>query len=844
MSRLLLLTGLVAVLGVVVMIPAPVPAVQPAPPPPAPPRPEEDLVNKVRDSIRRGVVYLKKQQTAKGDWEGVVLKFLADMEGGATALVTLALLNCGEKPDDPAIAKALDYLRGLPPRKTYVVGLQNMVFAEVRQAKDLPLIQRNANWLIDRAIGYNGGAGRLQGWSYPGNSVADNSNTQYALLGLYAAKQAGAKIEDRHWKAIQKFYTDTQAKPTPAAPGGTWAYHNLGRDFGGEGASFTMTVAGVCGLVIAGMGLDRSEQQLDPATGVAASCGVYDENDAVARGLNWIGANFNFEQGKSIFYNVYGIERLGRLTGQRFVGKYDWYREGCEFLIRCQTPDGAFVKGTGIDGADLISTAFALLFLSKGRTPVLISKFAWGDYRNLGNGTFEERSLGPKKQVNWDRKHNDARHLVEFASRELFKGVPLSWQVYDARRVSLENDDDFLAEIGVLVQSPVLYLNGHGPISFVGLPGEGLTTQERVLQKYVDEGGFILAEACCGDAEFAASFRLLMKRIFPNNELRPLPDTHAIWTAYFKDPGLAQLAGVEGLEKGCRTVVVFSPKPLAGYWEEHRFMPGGPGRLPARPTDETYRGEMAYKLAGNVIAYATGLELPKPKLTTTKVFDPRAAEKGATRGLFQVAQLKAGDAEPAPAAMRNLMGYVRDRFRLDVTLKKEDFFPGDEPLDKYKFIYLHGRKPLVLAPSDVENLQVPLMTGGLLFADASCNGYEAWQKFDASFRAACKQLFPDSPLQVIPADDPIFSARLNGGTALTSVRCRRERPDGKGPEAEMRTYAPLLEGVKVDGRWVVVYSKYDVGCALEGHKASECMGHDKESAQRLAAAVVLYSLKR
>jgi hypothetical protein len=63
--------------------------------------------------------------------------------------------------DDPAVAKALDYLRGLPPKKTYVVGLQNMVFAEARQAKDLPLIQRNADWLIEKAIGLK--SGQLEG---------------------------------------------------------------------------------------------------------------------------------------------------------------------------------------------------------------------------------------------------------------------------------------------------------------------------------------------------------------------------------------------------------------------------------------------------------------------------------------------------------------------------------------------------------------------------------------------------------------------------------------------------------------------------------------------------------
>src|SRR5205823_8988668 len=142
-------------------------------------------------------------------------------------------------------------LAGLPPRKTYVVGLQNMVFAEARRPKDLPIIQRNADWLIDKALGYNRGAGQLGGWSYPGNNLADNSNTQYALLGLYAAKQAGAKIEDKHWKAIQDYYTRTQAKA------GFWKYHNASFE---TGSSFTMSVAGVCGLLIAGMGLDQSGQ--------------------------------------------------------------------------------------------------------------------------------------------------------------------------------------------------------------------------------------------------------------------------------------------------------------------------------------------------------------------------------------------------------------------------------------------------------------------------------------------------------------------------------------------------------------------------------------------------------
>jgi hypothetical protein len=822
MSRVLLPVTVVTILGLMLAVPAPAA-------PPAAPKPEEEMVEKVRKAIDKGVAFLKKEQNPQGNWEGIVLNFLADMEGGATALVTLALLNCGVKPEDPSLAKALEYLHSLPPKKTYVVALQNLVFLETRKEKYKPRIQENADWLVSTAV--NRTRGR-DGWSYPGNSVADNSNTQYALLGLYAAKQAGAKIDDDVWKAIQDYYNRTQKKQGTL---GWWAYHN---GFGDAAQSFSMSVAGVCGLIIAGMGLDQSEQQLDEATGVARNCGVYSENTGVARGLNWIAANFTFESPKATFYNVYGVERLGRLSGQRWVGKYDWYREGCKFLLGegrdagLQNENGSITKGKGIDSAEVLSTAFSLLFLSKGRTPVLVTKFAWGQFQDRGNGTFVEVGdrADPPGAVNWNRKHNDTRHIVEYASRELFKGTPLSWQVYDVRRQNLPNQEKILEEVGTLLESPVLYINGHGKLFLTPV-------QEQILQKYVEEGGFVIAEACCGDPVFAKSFRDLMKKLFPSNDLRKLPDKHAIWSSHaLINPNDFQ--ELEGMEKGCRTVMVFSPKPLAGYWEEHRFMPE-----PGRPA--TNQGERAFQLAGNVIAYATGLELPKPKLSQRKVFSGEK-ETNIPRSYLKAAQLNTsgGESEPAPAAMRNLMGYLRNTFRLDVVLDKEPMTPANQRLFAYKFMYLHGRKPLTLSEDDVENLKSNLQTGGLLLADAACNGMSSWKEFDKSFRAAVKQLFPESELLPIPPDDPLFSAKNNGGVPLTQVRSRREKPDGSGPEAEMRSYAPMLEGVKVDGRWVIVYSKYDIGCALEGHKSSDCLGHDKDSALKIGAAVVLYFLKR
>jgi hypothetical protein len=42
----------------------------------------------------------------------------------------------------------------------------------------------------------------------------------------------------------------------------------------------------------------------------------------------------------------------------------------------------------------------------------------------------------------------------------------------------------------------------------------------------------------------------------------------------------------------------------------------------------------------------------------------------------------------------------------------------------------------------------------------------------------------------------------------------------------------------------IIYSKYDSGCGLKKSKSSACKGHDRESTQVLAAAAVLYHLKR
>ena len=785
-----------------------------------PPGDERELVEKVNLAIDRGVQFLRASQKNR-TWEGIWAGDAVGLGGGVTALATLSLLNCGVKPDEKEVKTAIEFLRTLPKQRTYVVALVTMVLAEARQPRDLPLIQDNCDWLLKTALR---DGGRTTGWTYPLDSMnaPDASNTQYALLGLYAAKSAGARVADAEWEQLRALYLTGLKKEGETS--GSWSYTRSGPP------SFTMTVAGVAGLLIAGMGLNADQQKLDVATGVAARCGLYEENDAMNRGLNFIGKNFTFTRprgGESPYYNVYGIERVGRLSGQRFLGRVDWYREGCLFLIKEQNRDGGWTKNaqTEYDTVATISTSFALLFLSRGRTPVLISKLAHGEFTMPDNGTMVERG-GPPGVVGWNRKHNDVRNLTTFVGRELFQGLPLGWQVYDPRRKDFARTEDVLAEVGVLVQSPILYLNGHERLN---LPGQ----HKEILKKYVEEGGFVIAEACCGSPAFADSFRALVKEQFPESQLRAMPPEHPIWTSFYAVPP-SEFPELMVLERGCRTAMVFSPQPLAGYWEESRFMAPG-GKAAAN------RGEQAFRLAANVVAYATGMEPPTQRLTQRTIVEKSAAVKSPPKGFFKPAQVRLpGEAPPAPAAMRNLAAYVRQNAKLDVVLDVENLSGDSVDLPKYKFLYMHGRKSFTLGAEEVNGLKANLQTGGVLLADACCGN----PQFDESFRKLTAALFPTQKLEVIPADDDLYSETVAGvkRVVIPTVK-RRERASTADKESGFADLPPLLEGVKIDGRWAVIYSKFDLGCAMEGHKSSDCLGHTRESALRLAAAAVVYALK-
>ena len=71
------------------------------------------------------------------------------------------------------------------------------------------------------------------------------------------------------------------------------------------------------------------------------------------------------------------------------------------------------------------------------------------------------------------------------------------------------------------------------------------------------------------------------------------------------------------------------------------------------------------------------------------------------------------------------------------------------------------------------------------------------------------QLYPDAKLERIPADHEMF--RLELGYDIRRVKRRVVPAGGAGNKAlatEIHEGAPMLEGLRVDGRYVVNYSRH------------------------------------
>ena len=725
----------------------------------------------VERAIRDGVRFLKERQGADGSWTDVD----AAARTGTTSLATLALLTAGETPGSPTIGRALAFLRQFSPEQlnsTYGISLQTMVFAAAAPVTDRKRILAGVEWLergqikVGDRMPWPGSWNYLTGQFHPG----DNSNTQYALLGLNAASEAGLSIKPEVWALARAYFEVSQNRD------GGWGYTPRHRQ-----STASMTCAGISSLILAG---SRRYEGLEFLQGEAIrECGKGGYNVNLIRGIDWLANHFDVRQnfgngGQWRYYYLYALERAGRLAGVRFFGQNDWYRLGAEEIVRAQNKLSGFWRGGGQEN-EIVATSFALLFLAKGRAPVLINKLSHPPIQD------------------WNNDPDDVRNIVSIVSRD-WKHL-LTWQVVDPKNANLQE----------MLQAPIVFFNGHEAPDF--------SPQAKTnLHDFVEQGGFIFADACCGSRAFDQGFRRLMKELFPGEDfkLRLLPADHPVWRSrHLLSPVAHPLLGIE---HGCRTVVIYSPSDLSCYWNQSEHSPSNPAVI------------KSIKVAQNVIDYATGREMPADKLVIHDVVDFKA--DAPKRGALRIAKLKhGGDWNIAPQAIPNLMEVLRKPpLNFNVVITQKELLPRDPNLIYYPLVYIHGRAVLTFDNEDLEALRHHLDPGGgTLFADAACGS----PTFDGSFRKFVAQLLPNNPLVPIPRIDELYGTKV--AFDLSDVRYT----DSAGGAHDF----PQLEGIKINNHWAIIYSKYDIGCALERHTGMECKGYVHESAVKIAANIVIYA---
>ena len=360
----------------------------------------------ISSSIARGVAWLRAQQQADGTFsQGGEEALGPDMLGpgavklGIDALAVLALVRAGVSTHDPALRRAVDglALRAAPAVYTEALVVQALEAARVTA----PAARRRAH----DACAYLAGAQLPRGaWGYGGHVAGvpqigapgfyDNSNTQFALLGLRAghklggdpkaevwhragehllAEQAldGVEVEPFDVPAAEESLT-TRARPHPhththsrepaQAPATATRMKARGWNYAGtaDGATgyLSMTASGVTGLVLVKAHVEGTPWWTKH--GAAVDAGIRD-------GMAWIHEHRNDPlPGGFTYYSLYSIERASVVCGVEQLGGWAWYPVGSQRLIEDQQADGAW---HGETGGTTVGTCFALLFLTKATPP-------------------------------------------------------------------------------------------------------------------------------------------------------------------------------------------------------------------------------------------------------------------------------------------------------------------------------------------------------------------------------------------------------------------------------------------------------------------------------------------
>ena len=463
---------------------------------------------KIARALDDAVLFLRSQQAEDGS-----IGEQSYAQGGSTALATLALLAAGRHPaSDHTLRRSLSWLSELKPDNTYVRGIRANVWEYAlrrvpHEGRYRAALRADLDWLL-RAQGRQGA------WRYNATSRDwDNSCTQYAVLGAWAAARAGLDPGDAFWSKVSGHFRRVQNGD------GGWGYT-------GAGSSPNMATAGLASMFLVFDMLYGKDTWRADRPGTFSSGEAAEALTAISRGMEWLG---QAQGDRDNAYYLYGIERTGVASGRKYIGGEDWFSRGALAALTRQGPDGSVQMGY----TPVISTSLVTLFLVYGGAPVAFNK--------LQHGAGQDWNLNPRDLANL------TKHLWSSFER------PLAWY-----SVSVD------APVREL-EAPVLLVTGSEGASFSD-------TQVDRLREYVLRGGTILAEPSDHAAPFRRSMVALLERLFPaashpGHRLAPLPEDHGVYTVLRRD--WTERPRLSGASDGARTFFFLSEGYLTGAWQRN-----------------------------------------------------------------------------------------------------------------------------------------------------------------------------------------------------------------------------------------------------------------------------------
>lgn len=749
-------------------------------------------------ALEKAKKFIYSQQKESGHWETderrVTIKhddwhkMQGDSFGGWTALSTYALLAAGESPQDPRIQKAVEFLQKADMMGIYALGLRAQVWLLVPPTPtSKAMSHRDAHLILD---GMNTGKqnpsnkgfwdyGNGKGENLKGSGRIDHSVSQYGILGLWACAQNGVEIENRDWRLFEEGWKAHQF------PDGGWQYSGIpAKPDAKNPETPSMTAAGVATLFIL-------EDILHADDGINCRGNITNEN--IAKGLKWMSDNFgkvvteefNPKTGVNT-YTLYGIERIGVASGYKYFATIDWYAEGADRLVKTQKADGSW-DGHFVGGTKLPGTAFAMLFLSRGRAPVMMNKL---QYTVVGDD-------GKPTEGNWNQRPRDAASIAHWTGDQIERY--LNFQTVNLK-----------VPVDELHDAPILYISGDQSLKF---------TDEELskLRQYIEGGGLILANSDCGLAKplFAKTFEEMGKRLFPTYAFRDLPANHIILSGEnYQASTWSEKPKIRAMSNGVRELMILVPDADAGRaWQTH--------------AEKTH--EELFQLGADVFLYAVDKRNVRNKGDTYLLHaDPKIKATQSAK----VARLIVGDnPDPEPGGWRRLAALLHNQFKSDVTV--EDIKLGQQRLSGFKLAHLTGTTRFKLTDAQRTALAEFVVRGGTLVIDAAGGSTEFAESAEAELRiffgeAAVKGL--TDPLEL---DSPIYDLPKAKIESVTYREFYKRKVIGK-------MKLPRLYGIMRGDRIGIFYSREDLSAGMVGQPVDGIAGYSPESATDLMRNIALY----